>query len=288
MFLQWQDSDGPIPYKPAEPSAGLLGTPARCDRRASLGNKTKVIPKRQAVKTRHQESFRLAYLPEILKKARVAHGFTQGGLAQRVGVGKQTVVQYESGKTTPSREMLIRLAEALDLDPVELQGETQIKAATTRAAKRPVVHYDSYTTDPAILAGRINIARIEHGGFASLDDFAKACRIMPAEMNKLLLTRVTHLPDAWVQQIAEASGRDIEWLKFGDQTGQAEGVREAPTPYQASALDIARLEAAIILADRMGGLSREKSEAYAKLVVETYLAMVEGRNFMEPFKPIEG
>ena len=51
---------------------------------------------------------------------RSSNGFTQQHLADKVGVRQSTVAMWETGKSAPSMEHLIKLSEIFKMDLVEL------------------------------------------------------------------------------------------------------------------------------------------------------------------------
>jgi putative transcriptional regulator len=55
-------------------------------------------------------------LAVAIKAARLAAGLTQLALAERVGVGRVAINRIESGAVTPSFNLILRLADALDLE----------------------------------------------------------------------------------------------------------------------------------------------------------------------------
>lgn len=57
-----------------------------------------------------------------IKHARKARGFTQKSLAQEIGAATGTIQQYELGKRQPRLEQLQAIADALDMDLMELLG----------------------------------------------------------------------------------------------------------------------------------------------------------------------
>lgn len=57
-----------------------------------------------------------------LKEIRKSKNISQDELASKVGVVRQTIVNYENG-TVPKREMLLKLAEVLECTPDEIVGE---------------------------------------------------------------------------------------------------------------------------------------------------------------------
>lgn len=52
---------------------------------------------------------------ERLKELRLKKGLTQTELGEKVGVTKQTIINYEKGITEPSFENLIKLADLLEV-----------------------------------------------------------------------------------------------------------------------------------------------------------------------------
>ena len=59
---------------------------------------------------------------ERLKQARTAKGFTQKELGEKVGITKNQVCQYESEKSYPSYDALIKLCTILDTSADWLLG----------------------------------------------------------------------------------------------------------------------------------------------------------------------
>ena len=55
-----------------------------------------------------------------LKQLRTARGLTQAEVAQRLGVTRQTISSYESGRTMPDLETLKRLTDILGCDLEQL------------------------------------------------------------------------------------------------------------------------------------------------------------------------
>lgn len=52
---------------------------------------------------------------ERLKQARLDHHLSQSALAHQLGIGRSTLVEYESGATVPSLTVAVRLAQALEV-----------------------------------------------------------------------------------------------------------------------------------------------------------------------------
>jgi putative transcriptional regulator len=60
---------------------------------------------------------------ENLKTLRKEKGFSQEQLATRLNVVRQTISKWEKGLSVPDAEMLIQLAEVLEVDVSDLLGE---------------------------------------------------------------------------------------------------------------------------------------------------------------------
>lgn len=83
--------------------------------------------------------------PDEIKRRRFAAGMTQGQLADRVGVARRTIVDWEGGRTTPQGRFHARLAAALTPKPepepvesVESAGPLLREATFAEAMRRLV------------------------------------------------------------------------------------------------------------------------------------------------------
>ncbi|QQY66348.1 helix-turn-helix transcriptional regulator [Clostridioides difficile] len=68
---------------------------------------------------------------ERVKSARVARMLTLKDLADKMGVSKQLLSKYETGKTNPSIENLEKLSEVLDF-PIQFLEKNQIIQKRTK------------------------------------------------------------------------------------------------------------------------------------------------------------
>ena len=66
-----------------------------------------------------------ASLGEVIRAHREACGMTQELVAQKLGVSRQAVGKWESGKSEPSTTNLIAIAELLGTDAAELLREVK-------------------------------------------------------------------------------------------------------------------------------------------------------------------
>lgn len=52
---------------------------------------------------------------EQIKEARIKAGITQEDLAEKVGVIRQTITEYESGRIKPSADVLLKIMSELKI-----------------------------------------------------------------------------------------------------------------------------------------------------------------------------
>lgn len=64
--------------------------------------------------------------PETLRKLRKSRKLNQAQLAKELYISPSTVSQYETGRTTPSRETLNRIAAYFNVSPEYLMGASKI------------------------------------------------------------------------------------------------------------------------------------------------------------------
>ena len=57
---------------------------------------------------------------EGIKKQRKKLGYTQGELAQELGIQRETYTQIENGKNSMTLERFLRICEVLKITPIEL------------------------------------------------------------------------------------------------------------------------------------------------------------------------
>ena len=63
-----------------------------------------------------KENRNLKIIPEKLKEARLARGYTVTALAEKIGISKQTISKYELGQSSPSSETMIKYCDFLNFD----------------------------------------------------------------------------------------------------------------------------------------------------------------------------
>ena len=69
-----------------------------------------------------------------IAEVRSARGLSQEALAELLHVSRQTISNWERGKTLVDIQSLMLMAEALDMPLVELLGEEQVNAAQNEAS----------------------------------------------------------------------------------------------------------------------------------------------------------
>jgi transcriptional regulator with XRE-family HTH domain len=60
---------------------------------------------------------------EHLKRLRDAAGLSQDELAEKLGMSRYSIISYENGKTSPSLEVLKKIAQALHCSLFDLVAE---------------------------------------------------------------------------------------------------------------------------------------------------------------------
>lgn len=59
----------------------------------------------------------------VIREIRRKLNITQAALASAIGCTRQTVINWETGKTTPSRYDVTRLSSALGCNELDLKGD---------------------------------------------------------------------------------------------------------------------------------------------------------------------
>ena len=59
-----------------------------------------------------------------IKEIRMAHGYSQRDLAEKIGVSSSTVAMWETGKRTPDFDTLIRLSDLFDVRTDYILGKS--------------------------------------------------------------------------------------------------------------------------------------------------------------------
>jgi len=87
-------------------------------------------------------------LHDEIRRLRTAHGFSQVELADRLGVSKQSVPNWENNNIQPSVEMLERLADAFHVTTDELLGRAAAaQLDVSGLTERQVAHLRALAED---------------------------------------------------------------------------------------------------------------------------------------------
>jgi molybdate-binding protein/DNA-binding XRE family transcriptional regulator len=135
-----------------------------------------------------------------LRALRLAAGLTQGELAQRIAVSRQTINSIEGGRYVPGTDVALRLASVLGC-----QVEEIFRAAEAERSISPDVRGDAEEGDRVSLGrvgGRV-VAHVLHGTRLSPDGFVAADGIVGATGDVSLL-----LDERRLEQTALIAGCD--------------------------------------------------------------------------------
>lgn len=100
-----------------------------------------------------------------LKESRKAKGMSQAELSILLGVTQQAVGKWETGRSTPDPQMLVRIAEALETTTDKLLGLHNPSEETERAAQR---FFGGYEESPIPVIGTV---RAGYGALAFEEDY---------------------------------------------------------------------------------------------------------------------
>ena len=71
----------------------------------------------------NEEKIARRFMPDVLKRHRNVAGLSQQQLADSVGVSKGFISALEGGRSVPNLDMLVQLADALNVRPGKLVEE---------------------------------------------------------------------------------------------------------------------------------------------------------------------
>lgn len=108
-----------------------------------------------------------------IRALREGAGLTQQQLADRVGVSRSTIAQYEAGYTMPGVPVLITLAQVLDADLNELKKPPYTWVGK---AEEPPAHYD--TADEVTVRAERLLERMRRRHEAQGQDIEELARII--------------------------------------------------------------------------------------------------------------
>lgn len=89
-----------------------------------------------------------------LQRYTLAKGWNQSALAERTGLGRDSISKYIRGQTTPEPHNLIKLAKALDVSPGDLFPG--VLCARIEDVEKPVLEMKQDAKDPTKAWLRVN------------------------------------------------------------------------------------------------------------------------------------
>lgn len=81
----------------------------------------------------------------IARQRRQALGLNQAGLAQRIGVSRKWLIDFENGKPSVALDLVMQVLNALDL-PLDVADAPNTGGADTGTAKTPAIDIDAIVT----------------------------------------------------------------------------------------------------------------------------------------------
>lgn len=97
---------------------------------------------------------------EYLRKIRRARGLTQAELAQKVGVGENTIARYERNEMTPSLTVGHAIAEVLGVSEAELLRGPQSKEWRIEVVFRKEEDWEMNTVDMSASAPNLFLVQV--------------------------------------------------------------------------------------------------------------------------------
>lgn len=79
----------------------------------------------------------MAKFGEIIRVLRIKHGYSQQKLANRIGIGRSAIANYESGLREPDLDTVEAFADFFDVSVDDLIGRTDEQPKENTQDKRP-------------------------------------------------------------------------------------------------------------------------------------------------------
>ena len=83
-----------------------------------------------------------------IKEIRMAHGYSQRDLAEKIGVSSSTVAMWETDKRAPRTKALKRLSELFNVSPMYILGESDNPDPHNSVKESPESDDDKLIIDP--------------------------------------------------------------------------------------------------------------------------------------------
>lgn len=137
-----------------------------------------------------------------IKAARKAQRMTQSELAAKLCIPYQSISQYERDLRNPKYETLLRIADALGVNVLELLGENSIPDSYTKYCYSDLEQRSS-------TGQRIKYARNQLG--MSVDDLAQKLSISASTVNRYEAGKIS-LSSRQLKEIGQALEVNEDWL----------------------------------------------------------------------------
>ena len=129
---------------------------------------------------------------ERLKILRTELGITQKELGQKIGVGRTTISEYESGKIVPKQDGLLELAKVFNVSVDYLTGVTDVSREHRKLPKTDL-HIDIRLKEMIRLIDVINISNNDKLIFKSVKCHREVLTPIQSELTKEVLKNALQL-----------------------------------------------------------------------------------------------
>lgn len=139
---------------------------------------------------------------ERIRQYRQVRGLSQPELGDRVGVGQTTISSWERGRTVPTREMVVRVADALGVPPTDIERLTEEASLQFRFKEVPVISWVSAgrLSDPGQLLNssgqRLLLADLPAGEYFATDVRGDSMDRISPEGSRLIVNAADRTPVA--------------------------------------------------------------------------------------------
>lgn len=95
-----------------------------------------------------------------LREARTQKGLTQAEIAEKLGITRTTIINWEKGVTTPDREEVEKLSKAFDTDLVKFLHQENVSEANEPTVEYGLVDKMIKTYESALASKEEEILRL--------------------------------------------------------------------------------------------------------------------------------
>lgn len=104
-----------------------------------------------------------------IKEIRMAHGYSQRDLAEKIGVSSSTVAMWETDKRAPRTKALKRLSELFNVSPMYILGESDNPDPHNSVKESPESDDDKLIIDPKEIEALQKYMTLDETGKATVD-----------------------------------------------------------------------------------------------------------------------